>query len=86
MADKRKHMRTALKARVKLFLDGREEIKLTMEDMSNGGLFVLTEGMEPPELGSLVKVQLQGMIDDAPIITARVVRVTSEGIGLEFTE
>jgi hypothetical protein len=31
-------------------------------------------------------VQLQGMIDDAPIITARVVRVTSEGIGLEFTE
>lgn len=79
-------MRTSLKARVKLVLSEQGEIQLTMEDMSNGGIFLLTEGVEPPPLGSMVKVQVQGMMADAPMLDAKVVRVTSEGIGLQFIE
>lgn len=86
MSDKREHMRTSLKAKVKLVMSEKGEIQLTMEDMSNGGIFLLTEGMQAPPLGSLVKVQVQGMMADAPMISAKVVRVTSEGIGLQFID
>ena len=86
MSDKRKHLRTGLKAKVKLFLDDEGEIQLTMKDVSNGGIYVFTNGIESPPIGSLVRVQIQGMLEDAPVISAKVVRVDSEGFGLKFVE
>lgn len=86
MTDKRQYMRTPFKATVKLLLSEKGEVQLTMEDMSNGGVFLLTENIEPPPLGSIVKVQVQGMMADAPLISAKVVRVTREGIGLQFID
>ena len=86
MSDKREHLRTPLKATVKLMLSDKGEIKLTMRDVSNGGVFVITDGVEPPPLGSVVKIQIQGMMEDAPVISAKVVRVNDEGFGLKFTD
>lgn len=39
-----------------------------------------------PPLGEIVKVQVQGMIDDAPIQAMKVVRLADEGVGLQFCE
>lgn len=86
MSDKREHLRTALKAKVKLFLEDGNEAVMTIRDVSNGGVFVLAEGVEIPSIGSTVRVQVQGMMEDAPVVTATVVRADSEGFGLKFHE
>jgi hypothetical protein len=55
------------------------------QDLSDGGLFVLSEGKTLPKVGEIVQVQVQGALIDAPVLEAEVMRVTNEGIGLMFT-
>ena len=86
MRDKRQHIRTALKARVKVIIPGQDEVMMTLQDMSNGGLFLICDNNALPEIGTVVKVQVQGMLEDAPIIEGKVVRHTREGFGLAFVD
>ena len=86
MADKREHLRTPLKAQVKVCLNNDCEMMMTMRDVSNSGIFIFTEGQEAPPMGTVVSVQLQDMMGDAPVISAKVVRVDSDGFGLQFLE
>lgn len=57
-----------------------------MRDLSDGGIFVIVDNEVFPEVGSQVEVQVQGLPIVAPVRTMRVVRQSSEGFGLEFTE
>lgn len=83
----RQYPRTRLRAQVKLKHPGVGEQHLHTRDISEGGAFVFNEGVQLPELGEIVEVQVQGLPGEAaPIVRMKVVRIDSEGVGLAFVE
>jgi len=61
------------------------EFDVEMRDMSDGGLFLLTTRHDDFPIGEVVQIQALD-IEDAPVLTARVMRHEATGIGLMFTE
>ena len=53
-------------------------------DVSDGGVFVVLDPNQSPPIGTIVTGQVQGLIDDAPILKMEVVRVEPSGVGLRF--
>ena len=83
--NKRQHIRTKLRADVKLSHPEVGDLILHTGDISDGGAYILAEGNSLPALGELVTVQVQGMGGgDAPMVSMKVVRLDKDGIGLEF--
>lgn len=83
--DKRSTIRTSLRAVVKLSHPGVGDLKLHTQDISDTGAYILSEGHEPPAVGEIVTVQVQGIGDgDAPLVKMRIVRIDAKGMGLEF--
>lgn len=85
MNEKRKHIRTAFSADVKVMHAAVGELKLTMRDMSDGGVFLYSADLADIPLGALVQIQALD-IEDAPLLNAVVVRREATGIGLQFVE
>ena len=84
--EKRRHLRTPLKLNVSVTHPAIGTLILNMRDMSDSGVFLITEQHNMPAVGSVVELQVQGLLDEAPIIKARIMRSEKEGIGLEFCE
>jgi hypothetical protein len=61
------------------------EYDVEMRDMSDGGVFLLTTNRDDFPIGEVVQIQALD-IEDAPVLSARVVRHEPTGIGLMFTE
>lgn len=81
----RRFPRTRLRAEVKLNHPEVGEQHSHTRDISEGGAFVLNEGIQLPALGEIIEVQVQGMPGEAaPVVRMRVVRIDREGVGLEF--
>jgi hypothetical protein len=81
----RRYPRTRLRAEVKLKHPEVGEQHSHTRDISEGGAFVLHEGIALPALGEIIEVQVQGMPGEtAPIVRMQVVRIDRDGIGLEF--
>jgi hypothetical protein len=85
MTEKRKHIRTAFSADVKLIHGAIGELKLTMRDMSDGGVFLFSTKLADLPLGALVQIQALD-IEDAPLLNAVIVRREATGVGLQFVE
>lgn len=85
MTEKRKHIRTAFSANVKLVHGSIGELELTMRDMSDGGVFLFSTELADLPLGALVQIQALD-IDDAPLLNAVIVRREPTGVGLQFVE
>jgi hypothetical protein len=85
MRERRKHVRIAFRAHVKLMHPVVGEQDVEMRDMSDGGVFLLTTNRDDFPIGELVRVQALD-IEDAPILSARVVRHEPTGIALVFIE
>jgi len=85
MQERRKHIRTTFRAHVKLMHPVVGECEVEMRDMSDGGVFVLTPNRDDFPVGEVVQIQSLD-IDDAPVLSARVMRHEAEGIGLKFIE
>ena len=84
--NKRKHIRTKLRADVTLSHPGMGDLSLHTGDFSDGGVYIFSDGQELPVMGELVNVQVQGMAGgEAPILKMRIVRIDKKGIGLQFT-
>lgn len=84
---KRQHVRTKLRAEVKLSHPQVGDLKLHTGDISDGGAYIFAEGNELPKVGEVVNVQVQGMGGgEAPVVKMRIVRLDKEGIGLEFIQ
>ena len=87
MPDKnsREHIRTKLRADIKLSHPDVGDLNLHTENISDGGAYILAEGNKLPQVGELVQVQVQGMgSGEAPVLTMKVVRTDGDGMGLEF--
>jgi hypothetical protein len=85
MSEKRKHIRTAFSADVKLIHAAVGELKLTMRDMSDGGVFLFSTELAELPLGALVQIQALD-VEDAPLLNAVIVRREPAGVGLQFVE
>jgi len=84
MQNKRQHVRTAVSIKVRIWHDSIGSVVLATRDVSDGGVFLVTEGTEIPPVGTILEGQVQGPVDDLPIVRMEVVRVESRGIGLRF--
>ena len=83
--DKRRHIRTPLACRIKVIHDQKEMIVKT-RDISDGGVFIVLEPDQVPPIGTKVTGQVQGLMDDAPVLEMEVVRVEPSGVGLRFLQ
>ena len=86
MSDKRIHIRTPLVCRIKIQCPINGEMLVKTRDISDGGVFVVLAEQEVPPVGTKVTGQVQGLMDDAPVLEMEVVRMESEGIGLRFIQ
>lgn len=82
--EKRKHIRTPFACRIKITHESVGELIVKTRDISDGGVFVVLEPDQIPPVGTHVIGQVQGMMDDAPILEMEVVRIESGGVGLRF--
>ncbi|MBK8188459.1 MAG: PilZ domain-containing protein [Cellvibrio sp.] len=82
--EKRKHVRTPFTCRIKIIASDNTELSVKTRDISDGGVFVVLEPEQMPPIGTLVRGQVQGLLDNAPILQMEVVRVESNGVGLKF--
>ena len=86
MSDKRQHIRTPLACRIRIQCPVNGEMMVKTRDISDGGVFVVLDGQQTPPVGTIVRGQVQGMMDDAPILDMEVVRMEPDGIGLRFID
>lgn len=88
MSEKRRYRRMAMRMSVEVTTPEGETRMLHTRDLSEGGLFLEGCDAEDLPLGQdlmlKVSVALQG--DEAPIVKARVVRETEEGLGVCFLQ
>ncbi|WP_414675409.1 PilZ domain-containing protein [Methylocaldum sp.] len=85
MVEQRKYLRTPLNAKISIRHSSLGTTELTTADISDGGLFVRTIGCPQFVIGDEVEVQVCG-VEDAPTISAVVVRLTTNGVGLHFLD
>ncbi|RRJ84302.1 PilZ domain-containing protein [Aestuariirhabdus litorea] len=86
MSEKRRYLRTDMDLLIRVWGEGTPERILHTRDLSDGGLFLLINGQEVPEVGAVVNVQVQGLPIEAPVKTMEVVRIESAGVGLKHID
>ncbi len=86
MDDRREHMRHPLAVDVKITHPDIGELIVKTKDISDGGLFIFVEPAEMPPIGEIVQGQVQGEVEDLPIVEMRIVRTERDGLGLRFIE
>jgi c-di-GMP-binding flagellar brake protein YcgR len=88
MSDKelRRYVRTNFSCRIKISHESIGEIQVKTRDISDGGVFVVLEPEQIPPIGTRLTGQVQGLMDDAPVLELEVVRVESTGVGLRFVQ
>jgi hypothetical protein len=84
--EKRKHVRTPFVCRIKITHESVGELTVKTRDISDGGVFVVLEPEQIPPVGTIVTGQVQGLLDDAPVLQMEVVRMEPSGVGLRFME
>jgi hypothetical protein len=84
MDNRRTHPRTPMKVRVKILNSSVGEKIVVTRNISDGGLFLVAEPTEMPNIGEVVEAQVQGILENPPIVRARIVRLESDGVGLQF--
>lgn len=85
MHEKRQYIRTAFTAGIRLIHPSVGELQVSMRDMSDGGVFLFTGDQVDLDIGETVQIQALD-IEDAPVLSARIVRREPAGIGLMFLD
>lgn len=57
---------------------------VTSYDVSDSGLLLLVKDVPLPPVGTIVEVQALAFGDEAPVLKAKIVRTTPDGVGLMF--
>lgn len=84
MSNKRRHQRTNLRCKFKIWNDSIGEVLVTTRDISDGGVFLILDSSVELPLGTRVTGQVQGLMADAPVVAMEVVRMEASGVGLKF--
>jgi len=81
---RRASLRLPIKMKVRITTETFCTRHLITEDFSDGGIFVTDPQLSDLAVGSLVNVQSDEGIEDAPVIRARVAWTNNKGAGLEY--
>lgn len=84
--EQRRSIRTPLSCRIKIAHESIGEVLVKTRDISDGGVFVIIDPENIPAIGTVVTGQVQGLMDDAPVLDMEVVRIEPQGIGLRFID
>lgn len=84
MSNQRQHPRTPLTVSVKIFHETIGERIVKTRNISDGGLFLVTDPSELPQIGEQVTGSVQGMMENPPVLTMQIVRAEPDGVGLQF--
>lgn len=84
MSNKRRHQRTNLRCKFKIWNSTLGEALVTTRDISDGGVFLILDSSIFLPVGARVSGQVQGLMADAPVVEMEVVRIESTGVGLRF--
>lgn len=84
--ERRVHLRTPYVCRIKVTHASIGTGVVKTRDVSDGGLFLITDGVEMPPVGTLVQGQVQETLREAPMVKMEVVRIEPAGIGLRFLD
>lgn len=86
-SNRREHIRTALNARVRVSHSAHEPRVFATRDISDGGIFIVVEEEAfAVAVGDKVRVQVQGLPVEAPVLEMVIVRQTPDGFGLQFAD
>ncbi|GMQ84121.1 MAG: hypothetical protein BMS9Abin06_0881 [Gammaproteobacteria bacterium] len=85
MQEKRKHVRTAFSANVRLMHASVGMLDVEMRDLSDGGVFLFAGDRIDLPVGEKVEIQALD-VEDAPVLFAQIVRQEPAGIALMFIE
>lgn len=87
--ENRKHLRIGCKVEIQLTLSDNRQFDVNTLNISDGGLFLILDDIEMPEVGTVVSVKVKQALGDgeeAPTNQAIVVRHEPSGIGLKFID
>jgi len=84
--EKRQHFRLAVPMTVEIAHRQLGSLQLETADLSDGGLFLKATPEQCPPLNDEITLQVVGTLDGKapPLLSARVVRITDEGMGVQF--
>ncbi len=82
--EQRVHPRSPLNARVEVRHPSFGSRICSIGNISNGGMFIKSNGLEFPEIGTILQVQALDMPVEAPELKVKVVWKQPDGIGVEF--
>jgi hypothetical protein len=88
LTEKRKHERYNETLEIKVTWPDKETRIGTTRDFSDGGTFILINFYPQPSTDMEMLLQLNSLVggNEAPVLRARVVRTTAEGIAFEFIQ
>ena len=86
MENRREHIRHPVTVDIKISHPDIGEVLVKTKNISDGGVFIIVDKTEMPPIGSIVQGQVQGEVDDLPVVTMKIVRTEKEGMGLQFIE
>ncbi|MGD2117393.1 MAG: PilZ domain-containing protein [Chromatiales bacterium] len=86
MSNNREHSRHPVAVNIKISHPAIGERIVKTKNLSDGGVFLLVDPSEMPPVGEIIQGQVQGEIDDLPIVKMKIVRADDDGLGLEFIE
>lgn len=88
MQENRQFERFTLSVEVEMTYSGTGKMILQTRDISTGGVFLHMQGKAIPPLGSELLLKLTGLVagEEPSTVRVKVVRVASDGIGLEFLD
>lgn len=85
-AEKRRHERMALCARIRISHESFGTRIVKTRDISHGGVFLVLDELEMLASGTVIDGQIQDDHMERPVVKMEVVRLESEGVGLKFID
>jgi hypothetical protein len=84
--ENRRHERVPIAVEVEMVDPAIGKLIVNTKDISDGGLFLRLAHKPWPQVGSVVTVRVNEQLggEDPPLLRARVVRETHDGVGVEF--
>ena len=84
--EQRLSVRTLMACRVCVTHPELGQQELMLRDLSDTGIFIETDTPSLFSIGDQVSVQVLGLTDEPPALSMTIVRLTQEGIGLQFND
>lgn len=84
--ERRKHIRTEMNCEIKIMHESFGEKICTVRDLSDGGIFAVTESSDFPSVGSVLTGQVQGLSEGAPLLKMEIVRKGQSGVSFKFVD